>query len=49
MKTYRVFFSQINQSYYEVQANNEESARKKGMKEWQLDNKHPRHIGTEKQ
>lgn len=38
MKKYRVFISQINQQYYDVEANGETSAIAKAEKAWSKEN-----------
>lgn len=41
MKTYIIYFTQINQTNYEVEAENEDDALEKATELWQDDNKRP--------
>lgn len=41
MEKYRVWFDQINQDYFDVEANSEASACKKARALWKRDNSHP--------
>ena len=34
LKTYRVYISQVNQTYFEVKAENEHEAKEKGYAKW---------------
>lgn len=40
MNKYRVYISQVNQTYVEVSAPNEESAREKGYRKWRKEDAH---------
>ena len=41
LKTYRVYFSQVNQTFHEVNAHSEEHAILQATREWKRDNKEP--------
>ena len=40
-KKYRVYFAQVNQTYFDVEANNEKEAVEKAAKEWKAENDAP--------
>lgn len=40
MPKYRVYISQVNQTYVEVSAKNEEDAREKGYRKWRKEDAH---------
>jgi len=47
MNKYRVYISQVNQTYVEVSAKNEEDAREKGYRKWRKEYAHSNVMSVE--
>ena len=47
--TYRVWIEQVNQTYVDVDARNEEEAREKGYRKWRREDGHSRVSYIQKQ
>lgn len=48
LETFRVFIAQVNQTYVDVQASDEESAREKGYRKWRRQEAHAGILAVEK-
>ena len=47
LKSYKFYFSQVNQEVYEEKAYSYNAAYRKAVKEWRDNNSHPRMIDAE--
>ncbi len=48
LQTFRVFIAQVNQTYVDVKASDEETATEKGYRKWRRQDAHARILGVEK-